>query len=155
MTNQPNQGGQDQKHLQLGLTFDLKFVKLHGGYAKEDDVYFTSGIALQPTPGADADAWMLGVTVPLLGGSLLGSYQTRDGDDVTVCLSAVTTGACPAASTQVRQADRDVWAIGYTYPLSRRTNLYINFSDSDGEGFINNSVTLDRKQYTVGVRHLF
>jgi predicted porin len=155
-------GASDQKQLQLGGTFDLKFLKLHGAYAKEDHVYYTSGIGLQPDAGADADAWMVGVSVPLLGGSLLGSYQDRNGDPVTVVL-----GATPTPLNQfTRERDREVWAIAYTYPLSRRTNLYINFSDSDEEIRNTNLVpgspttdiaraTFDRKQYTVGMRHLF
>ena len=145
----------DQKHLQIGATFDLKFLKLHGAYAKEDNVYLDVGLAVRPDAGADADSWMAGVTVPLLGGALLGSYQKRDGDSTGVCFIASTTAACPAVSFANVQGERDVWAIGYTYPLSRRTNLYINFSDSDGEGVFNNSISLDRKQYTVGMRHLF
>jgi predicted porin len=146
----------DQKNLQIGLTFDLKFLKIHGGYAKEDNVVFNSGLGVIGTAGEDADSWMLGVTVPLGGGSLLGSYQKRDGDAVNVCTGAFVpaTGGCSVAFT-TREAERDVWAIGYSYPLSRRTNLYVNFSDSDGEGFLNNSTTVDRKQYTVGMRHLF
>lgn len=140
-------GAADQKHLQLGGTFDLKFVKLHAAYAKEDNVYFTSGLGLQIDPGADADAWMLGVTVPLFGGSLLGSYQDRDGDPVAVTLGNGTS--------VTRERDRTVWAIGYSYPLSRRTNLYVNYSDSDGEKSAQGSTTLDRSQATLGVRHLF
>ncbi len=155
-------GASDQKQLQLGGTFDFKFLKLHGAYAKEEHVYYTAGIGLQPDAGADADAWMVGVSVPLLGGSLLGSYQDRDGDAVTVVL-----GATPTPLNQFsRERDRTVWAIAYTYPLSRRTNLYINFSDSDEEVLSRNLApgspttdiavaTRDRKQYTVGLRHLF
>ena len=149
---------QDEKHLQIGLTFDLKFVKLHAGYAKEDDVYLTSGLtvaATAPDAGADADSWMLGVTVPLLGGSLLGSYQKRDGDIVNACFGGFTPAGACAVALSPRERDIDVWAIGYTYPLSRRTNLYATFSDRDGEQSINNNATIDRKQYTVGVRHLF
>jgi len=150
---------QDEKHLQIGATFDLKFVKLHAAYAKEDDVYFDASAATVttvPDGGADANAWMLGVTVPLLGGSLLGSYQKRDGDIVNTCLGAFVpaTGLC-AVALSPRERDIDVWAIGYTYPLSRRTNLYINYSDRDGEQSVNNNATIDRKQYTVGMRHLF
>jgi GBP family porin len=148
-------GANDMKLLQIGATFDFKFLKLHGAYAKEDDVYFDSGIGLRPDTGADSDSWMGGVSVPLFGGSLLASYQKRDGDSVSVCLSPIVSGPCPVAATAVRQAERDVWAIGYAYPLSRRTNLYINFSDSDGEGAFQGSATLDRKQYTLGMRHLF
>ncbi|MGH6611191.1 MAG: porin [Burkholderiaceae bacterium] len=158
----------DQWNLQAGLTFDLKFIKLHGGYAKEDRVYYTSGLGLQFDPGADADAWMGGVTLPLgpKGGTLLGSYQRRNGDNATVCLNASTTIVCPAANVQTRNRDVRVWAIGYTYPFSRRTNLYVNFSDLDNEqrtvtftatGAVATNTTAEagRKQYTVGIRHLF
>ena len=158
----------DQKHLQVGATFDLKFLKLHGGYAKEDNVYFTSGLGLQSDPGADADSWMAGLSLPLgpAGGTLLGSYQRRNGDSVGVCLLASTTAACPVASRQNRDRDVRVWAIGYTYPFSRRTNVYVNFSDLDSEtrtttftptGAVASNTTAEggRKQYTVGVRHLF
>ena len=146
----------DQKMLQVGATFDLKFLKLHAGYAKEDNVYLTSGFANQVDFGADADAWMAGVTVPILGGSLLGSYQKRNGDPVDVCLGGfvAATGACAVPLT-TRERDVRVWAVGFSYPFSRRTNGYMTFSDRDGEKFVNNDITVDRKEYTVGIRHLF
>ncbi len=149
---------QDQKNLQFGATFDLKFVKLHAAYAKEDDVYFTSGASTSsavPDAGADANAWMGGVTIPLLGGNLLGSYQKRDGDLRNVCFGSFSAAGVCSVPLVLRERDIDVWAIAYTYPLSRRTNLYVNYSDRDGEQSVNNNATIDRKQYTVGVRHLF
>ncbi len=147
-------GASDQKMLQIGATFDLKIVKLHAAYAKEDSAWFTAGLGVNQDAGADADAWMAGVTIRLFGGELLGSYQTRDGDAVGVCLSASLAPACPIPLV-TRERDIDEYAIGYMYPLSRRTNFYISYSDRDGEGTANNDVTIDRKQYTVGIRHLF
>ena len=140
--------GSDQKNLQIGATFDLKFVKLHAGYAKEDDQRL--GNALGITSGADADAWMVGVSIPLFGGSLFGSYQDYNGDRVTL---AVPVAVPPAAPT-VDERDMKIWAIGYTYPLSRRTNLYAAYGDNDAEETINNTA-LDRKVYSIGIRHLF
>jgi general bacterial porin, GBP family len=147
-------GASDQKMLQAGLTFDFKIVKLHAAYAKEDRAWFTAGLGVNPDAGADADAWMAGVTVRLFGGELLGSYQTRDGDAVGVCLSASLAPACPIPLV-TRERDIDEYAVGYSYPLSRRTNIYISYSDRDAEGTSNNDVTLDRKQYSLGIRHLF
>jgi len=146
----------DQKMLQVGATFDLKFLKIHGGYAKEDNVYLLSDFTARPDFGADADAWMAGLTVPILGGNLLGSYQRRNGDPVGVCLGGLVaaTGACAVPLT-TREVDVRVWAVGFSYPFSRRTNGYINYSDRDGQKFANNNPTVDRKQYTVGIRHLF
>ncbi|MGZ8982000.1 MAG: porin, partial [Burkholderiaceae bacterium] len=133
-------GAPDQKHLQVGGTFDLKFVKLHAAYAQEDNVYFTSGIGLNSDAGADADAWMLGVTVPLFGGQLLGSYQDRNGDPITLTV---------AGTPVQRERDVTVWAIGYTYPLSRRTNVYANYSDRDLEGPGAQGTANDRSQMTL------
>ena len=108
---------------------------------------------------------MVGATVRLFGGELLGSYQKRDGDIANVCLAAIPSGAgscftqvgaviTPVALTP-REGDQKVWSVGYTYPLSRRTNLYISYADSDGEKSFNSLSTVDLKQYSVGLRHLF
>jgi len=137
----------DEKHLQIGGTFDFKIVKLHAGYAMEDNVHFgTIGTAITLNtidPGADADSWMVGVTVPLFGGSFLASYQDRDGDTITIS---------PGVT---RERDLSVWALGYTYPLSRRTNLYVNWSSKDADKSANGVASLDRNQGTIGMRHLF
>lgn len=144
----------DHKELQIGASFDLKFVKLAAAYNKADNSLFDVGLAVFPAAGQDSDSWMLGATVPLLGGSLLASWQKRDGDIANVCLGTFVAGVCSVALTP-REIDVEVWAVGYSYPLSRRTNLYINFSDRDGEKFANNNATIDRRQYTMGIRHLF
>ena len=130
----------DQSNLTLGATFDLRFVKLHAGYSKEDNqrVFNVVGI----TSGADADSFMVGLTVPLLGGSLFGSWQKYDGDRVTL------------TPTTFDERDAKVYGIGYTYPLSRRTNLYAAFARNNAEESINNTA-FDRKQYAIGMRHLF
>lgn len=146
----------DQTHLQLGATWDLKFLKLHGGYAIEEGIFalgtgnsgfYGTGAILPPGfTGRDADAWMVGVTVPVFGGQILASYQDRDADSMTLPTATGTVTTDP---------DVTVIAIAYTYPLSRRTNVYANWSNRDGGGTNQNNATWDRKQYTVGVRHLF
>lgn len=152
----------DQKQLYVGASFDFKFLKIYGAYGKEDNIYFTAGIGVQPDAGADADVWMVGLSVPLFGGQLLGSYQDRSGDSVNVILGPTAT----PTNQFSRDRDRTVWGVGYMYPLSRRTNLYISYSDSDEDisstnlapGSVTTDIsrpTVDRKQYSVGVRHLF
>lgn len=126
----------DQTHLQFGLTFDLKVIKLHGGYAKEDNQFVASATGV--TNGADATSWMAGVTVPIGNAAILASYQKRDGD---------TLGTT--------NADRRVWSVGATYNLSRRTNFYASYGDSDGSNSLNNNATFDTKQITAGIRHQF
>jgi predicted porin len=131
----------DQTHLQIGGSFDLKFLKIGAAYAIEDEQRVLSTVGT--TSGADADAWAVGLTIPLFGGNILAWYQDRDGDPVTL------------ATGVVDERDLTVWAIAYTYPLSRRTQLYVNYSDKDGEKTLQGNTTLDRKQATVGMRHLF
>jgi predicted porin len=141
--------GSDQKNLQLGATFDLKFLKLHAGYAKEDDQRIFNALGI--TSGADADAWMVGVSIPLFGGSLFGSYQDYNGDRVTLAVPVPVPPAPPAFD----ERDAKYWGIGYTYPLSRRTNLYAAYGDIDAKETINNNPAFDRRTYGVGIRHLF
>jgi len=126
----------DQTHIQVGGTFDLKVVKLHAGYAKEDNQFALSTVGT--TNGADATSWLAGFTVPIGNANLLGSYQKRNGK---------------ALGTY--EADRTVWAIGGTYNLSRRTNLYLSYADSDGKNTLNNNNAFDKKETTLGVRHVF
>jgi predicted porin len=133
--NNPATGASDQKNLQVGATFDVGIVKLHAGYADEKNQFVGNSVGI--TNGADATAWMAGVTVKLGAGSLLASYNYYDAD---------------AHLGEERDLRR--WGIGYSYPLSRRTNLYASFADNDGRKTLDNT-GLDFRQYTVGVRHLF
>lgn len=133
--NNPAAGASDQKHLQVGATFDIGVLKLHGGYAKEDNQFTMNSVGI--TNGADADAWMAGVTVKLGAGSLLGSYNYYDAD-----------------ATGGEERDLRRYAIGYSHPLSRRTNLYVSAAINDGRKSLENT-SRDFKQYTAGVRHLF
>lgn len=126
----------DQTHLQVGATFDLKVVKLHAAYAKEDNQFVLSTVGT--TNGADATAYMAGFTIPVGNLSILGSYQKRDGKVLGTY-----------------EADRTVWALGGSYNLSRRTNLYLSYADSDGKKTLNNNNTYDKKETTVGIRHQF
>jgi predicted porin len=132
-------GANDQKNLQLGGSWDLKFVKLFASYAKEEDVRFvtTGGSA----GGVDADTWNVGVNVPVFGGTLMAGYADRDADPL------------PGAAGE--GADLATYGVAYTYPFSRRTNLYAVWAVRDGDGSNNGNATWDRKVYTLGIRHLF
>lgn len=127
--------GQNQIHYQLGATYDFKVVKLHGGMAIERHQYAFARV----TPSDKSQSYAVGFTAPLATGSLLGLFQKRqDKSDL--------------------RANLRVIGLGYTYPLSRRTNLYTYFSDSKTQ---NDTVTdaafqdLSRRQYAVGLRHTF
>jgi predicted porin len=128
--------GPDQKHLQVGATYDFKVVKLHGAFAQEKDqrAGVVNPTLFGPTGlGNKAKSWMAGVTVPFGSTMLMASWQNRDFD---------------AASLN----DGRVYSVGLTHALSRRTNLYAVFIDADQK---NVSGASDFKDLTIGVRHLF
>jgi predicted porin len=145
-------GGSDQKHLQIGATFDIGPVRLHGGFADQSNIGAIPG---GPTGGSgsflvlpagfrpfDTQAYMLGVTWKFGAFALLGSYQMQDADSQT------------NAAGQQFDPDFNIWSLGGTYNLSRRTNLYASYASRNADGtFIDN--TFNAKQLAVGVRHLF
>ncbi len=61
--------------------------------------------------------WMLGLTVPVGPGSILASYSERQNDMSTTTAPAVTS-----------QGTAKQYAIGYTYSLSKQTNLYASYA---------------------------
>jgi predicted porin len=112
-------------------------IKLHGAYADEKDQFVANVVGI--TNGADARAWMAGVSVKLGAGSLLASYNDYNGKN-------------NGATDEERDLRR--FGTGYSHPLSRRTNLYVSAAVNDGKKDLENSSS-DFKQYTAGVRHLF
>lgn len=144
-------GGSDQKHLQIGATFDIGSFRLHGGFADQSNIgAFTTlqggtGAFQQLPAGArpfDTNAYMLGATWTLGAFKVFGSYQMQDADSQTL------------PSGTPFDPDFNIWAFGGTYNLSRRTNLYASYASRNADGtFIDN--TFNAKQLALGVRHLF
>jgi len=94
------------------------------------------------TGAADNRDYMLGVTVPVGAGALLASFTRKD-------------------DRSGGNADADQWALGYTYALSRRTNLYTSFArieNDPGAGFTVGNATepgSGDKAFNIGIRHKF
>ncbi len=93
-------GNPDQKMLQVGGTFDFKIVKLHAAYADQNNistVQTLGGVASAVPAGFvpagvgnfNNTAYMLGVSVPLFGGSILASYQYSDASNIINGLASV------------------------------------------------------------------
>jgi predicted porin len=156
-------GCADQKMLQFGGFFDLKFMKIHAAYADQKNISTAitlSGVG-NPLGGGtfvstgvgnyNNQAYMLGATVPLFGGSLLASYQYSNAKNVINQLAQF-------------EPDYSVWGIGYSYPFSRRTNMYVGYAKRDWDGSIRSTSGLtvggaanafNRDQFALGIRHLF
>lgn len=147
-------GGQSPARIQsyiVGGTYDFEVVKVGAAWGQTRDGWFI-GQTMGGTPNAGdyqdfgtftlregfrANSTMLGVTVPLGATSVLASWQRADpnndsltGDDETM----------------------NVYSLGATYDLSRRTNLYTYGSYGDNYAF-NRSAT--NRTVVAGIRHRF
>ncbi len=114
------------KMWQLYGSYDFGIAKVSGIYEKANADY-TSG---------SNKYWMLGAAFPVGPGAILASFG-QNKNDVTV------TGSTPAGTAKV-------YALGYTYALSKRTDLYTSYahiSNAVGTAFAVGSAT----DYFTGV----
>ena len=152
----------------LGTSYDFGFMKLMAAYQRGwhlDRVGSLSSIKITPLSGgtnaAQIENWtgnsfMLGAQIPCAGGLVRLSGILVDGEN-----------GRDIASNKVGKLGRDAgyWAVaaGYTYPLSKRTNVYGVVShlegrdglDNDKYSIYNGDGDLDREQVMVGLVHKF
>lgn len=123
----------DTKVIKVGANYDFGFVKPYVAYSNGADVRSLSGLDLDAvgtalnavaTSGFDTNSYMVGATAPLFGGKLMASYQLLDAE-LSVDSSV--------------KGERNVFAVGYDYPMSKRTSLYGVFSYSKGDDLLNKS----------------
>ena len=126
----------------LGGTWDFRVVKVHAAYAwnKGED---TAGNEI--LKGKDG---MLGLSAPVGPGRLLASY-IRHKDD------------------RFDDRDADQWALGFTWDLSKRTNLYTSYARMKNDGgavlgftgvnsaYAPAGVGQDPSLFNLGIRHKF
>ncbi len=140
----------NQSHWQVGGSWEISAFRLYGMWALEENQFNFFAV----TPAKKAYVYELGVKVKLVGGELLAAYQGRNDD---------------------WNANLDVWGLGFTYPFSRRTNLYTFVSDTSAndtptaqlvsggrivrEGYTASQIdayrSRDRLQFGAGLRHSF
>lgn len=151
-------GDPSQKHLQAGLSWDFKFMKLSLAYAQEDGQFVggPAGVCILGDPtvsggctanaqrtrqaaGADADAWAFGVIVPFGAHSVRGAYHMRDVDAVDTTPSAERTG----------------WSLGYEYAFSRRTTFYAYYGDASDKDSYKITNWGGVRQGFLGLSHAF
>jgi predicted porin len=137
-----------QDHLQIGLSWDFKVIKLSAAYGQESEQYVlgpagvtigTGGAVATQTPGTDATSWAVGAIIPFGAHRINASYQTRTVD----ALGAVGEG------------NRDAWALGYEYSLSRRTTLYAYYGDVSDKDTYKTANWGGIKQTFLGLSHTF
>lgn len=133
-----NPKGGKETHLQMGATYDFKVVMLHAAYARETGQFTTDLNVSGTTNGADATAYMVGASVPLAGGVIRASYQSRNGSVVGM-----------------ENRDYDVVSLGYEYFFSKRTSLYGAVGDLNGKGSLSTATAFNRRTITAGLLHKF
>jgi len=118
----------------LGATYAFGVAKLHAAFARN------KGESAIGATTIDRDEALLGVTVPVGPGNFLASWIRRS-DDI---------GA---------NRDADQVALGYTYDLSKRTNLYTSYARTKNESAASlggaAAAGRDPSIFNVGVRHRF
>jgi predicted porin len=135
----PANGGSNGIATQVGGAYDFGVVKLHAAYSDQRNMNLanaatgSSSNAVAPTAFAtNTKSYMLGVSAPIGAGNVFASYQ--------------------------KATDWDIkgYSLGYTYSLSRRTNVYAYFSDIDNVAS-RQSVSNDiaTRQAGFGLRHMF
>ena len=141
-----------QKNLQIGGTFDISAFRLHAAYADQSNiglVAFQPGLgtgSFVPLPAGiphyDSSSYMLGATWTIGEFAVFGSYQWADAD-----------GQKTAAGVSF-EPDYDIWGIGGTWNLSRRTMLYSSYASRDAGGTLQGD-SFNAKQFAVGLVHRF
>lgn len=128
----------------IGGTYDLGVVKAHLGYESEK-----ADAAFPGVGGADYRDLMVGVSAPVGGGTVLASFIKK-------------TDKAANSNAGAKQ-----YAVGYTYPLSKRTNVYTSYgriTNDAGAAFAVGDATQaaaapnagqSSSQFAVGVRHTF
>jgi predicted porin len=120
------------KSTMLAANYDLEFAKIFVAYADND--WLIQGKTRN---------YLIGATVPFGAHKFIASYIRADGRGTN------------AAN------DADQWGIGYTYGLSKRTNLYAAYGQISNDGAAaytvgNNSENgTSNKAFNLGVRHVF
>lgn len=124
----------------IGGSYDFKVVKLFATYQDQNDNNGTSANE------AGNRAWSVGATMPVFGnGKIHASYADLKWDRTSAGSS-------------------DVWALGYSHALSKRTTLYTTFTYADNDrnalvaaGAVGNTKFLGESNQTVaaGINHSF
>lgn len=131
-------GAPTQKHLQLGVAYDLKVVQLSVAFAREDDQRALQSTT-QQAAGADAQSWMVGAVAPFGAHRVMGSYQQRSVD------------ATPTST----EGKRRVLSVGYEYAMSKRTVIYAALADLTDREALKTATSGGSRQVSAGLNHSF
>jgi predicted porin len=158
----PDGTGDKIKSWMLGGAYDFEVVKVSAAYGQTKGGWiqassisglFTSGSpdlggSVLPTNTYSDDfktqQWLLGLSAPIGGAtSVFGSWQRVNVKDNSLYTSGSFEG---------EDSNQNVYSLGVTYDLSKRTNLYALGSYAKNFGFVDG---LKSTLVGVGIRHRF
>ena len=127
----------DTKIALIGTTYDFGVLKLHGAYGQKKLDSDTTA------PDIKVKSALIGVTVPF-GANAIRAEYIRNNDDRS-------------------DYDNSVWALSYTYSLSKRTTLYATYASVDNDdnsalGFGSSPTVVageTTSEFAVGIQHNF
>ena len=137
------------RNILLAASYNAGWIKLHSGISsdKGDNAAPLNNPnnpygGVRPTPSTDGRSYLLGISAPVMGGTLLASVLHKDD------------------RTRFNQ-DANAWGIGYLYALSKRTGLYAAYGHIDNRNGAGYTVANNTESgsgdtaYNLGVRHSF
>ncbi len=131
----------NQKQWQLGGSYDFGLAKAFLAYGQERDHGQTLGGSNAALLTGDANVVAAGISVPIGAHTVLAGFQMRTDE---------TSGRSDDAKQEL-----DVWSLGYTYTLSKRTNLWAYVNERRGDKGLDQDLNFDRRQFGLGLRHMF
>lgn len=133
----------------LALNYDFKVIKAYAAYGINEGLNSAQlpvanayGAAVAPVPSLDSRDMLLGAQVPLGTGKLIASVVRRD-------------------DRSAPNQDATLYAVGYSYFLSKRTDLYTSYGrirNRNGAGYtVNSAIDFGSgdRAVNLGIRHLF
>jgi predicted porin len=100
----------DDKNMLLGATYDFGSFKLHGIYGQRKISGDVGGVA---SPDVKIRSGLIGATVPFGASAIRAEYIRNNVRDI--------------AGVDA-DADSSLWALSYTYAMSKRTTLYATYA---------------------------
>src|SRR5690606_976291 len=133
---------------QLGAAYDFEAVKVHAACGQTRHGVFGAGIgnldsnaSLSVGSTLDAlkyNAYLVGLSAPVGAGSIMASWQMAD------------PRSNPDAAPNAELDKMNIYSLGYTYNLSKRTNMYVFGSYAKDANFIDG---VKATYAGVGLRH--
>lgn len=174
----------DSLGVTLGASYDFEVVKLFAmaqygehenafgnktsvineGAAKAttDTAYKADYVKVLSDKGWKGYGVSLGATAPVLGGTVLAQANYLDAKATDVNYESANEGDAAAAPGTLDKLKAQNWgvALGYTYPFSKRTNVYtyvsyaeLKIKATDDEG--TDTVKTKQTEFGLGLKHTF